>query len=86
MLTLINAQRHSHVQHAMVRLITDGADAIAEVSDEGVGFDPATIQREGRYGLIIMEERAQMAGDKLSLDSTPGCGTRVTVRLPGATS
>lgn len=83
---LINAQRHSHIQQATVRLITNGGDAIAEVSDEGVGFDSATIEREGRYGLTIMEERAQMAGGELSLVSTPARGTRVTVLLPGAAS
>jgi signal transduction histidine kinase len=83
---LINAHRHGRTQRASVRLKTLGKDAAIEVSDEGAGFDPSAVPREGCYGLAIMEERAQMAGGQLILDSTPGRGTRVTVHLPGATS
>jgi signal transduction histidine kinase len=81
---LINAQQHSSTQHATIRLKAIEEDAIVEVSDEGVGFDPTTTPREERYGLAIMEERAQIAGGQLGLDSLPGHGTRVTVHLPGA--
>ena len=83
---LINAHRHGGTQRASVRLKAIGKDTAIEVSDEGAGFDPDAVPQEGRYGLAIMEERAQMAGGQLSLDSTPGRGTRVTVYLPGANS
>lgn len=83
---LINAHRHGGTQRASVRLKAIGKDTTIEVSDEGAGFDPEAVSQEGRYGLAIMEERAQMAGGQLSLDSTPGRGTRVTVYLPGANS
>ncbi len=83
---LINAHRHGRARHATVRLKTAGEDAALEVSDEGAGFDPDTVPQEGRYGLTIMEERAQMAGGHLRLDTAPGRGTRVTVHLPGAAS
>jgi two-component system nitrate/nitrite sensor histidine kinase NarX len=81
---LINAHRYSGTQHATVRLKTAGKDAALEVSDEGVGFDRRMVSQEGCYGLIIMEERAHVAGSQLDLDSVPGRGTRVTVHLPGA--
>lgn len=83
---LINAHRHGRAQRAKVRLGTIGEDTMVEVSDEGIGFDPGAIPQEGRYGLAIMEERAQMAGGRLVLDSAPGHGTRVTVHLPGVAS
>jgi signal transduction histidine kinase len=83
---LINARRHGRAQRATVRLWTIGKDTVVEVSDEGTGFDPDTALREGRYGLTIMEERAQMAGGQLGLDSAPGRGTHITVHLPGAAS
>lgn len=83
---LINAHRHGRARRATVRLKTIGEDAAVEVSDEGAGFDPGAAPQEGRYGLTIMAERAQMAGGQLGLDSTPGRGTRVTVHLPGAAS
>jgi signal transduction histidine kinase len=83
---LINAHRHGRARHTTVRLETMGEDATVEVSDEGAGFDPNVVPQEGRYGLTIMEERAQMAGGRLGLKSAPGRGTRVTVHLPGAAS
>jgi signal transduction histidine kinase len=83
---LINAHRHGCARHATVRLKAVGRDVTVEISDEGAGFDPGAVPREGRYGLAIMEERARMAGGQLALDSVPGHGTRVTVYLPGAAS
>ena len=83
---LINAHRHGRTQQAKVRLMTVGEDTMIEVSDEGVGFDPAMVPREERYGLTIMEERAQIAGGQLGLDSVPGRGTHVSVYLSGAAS
>jgi signal transduction histidine kinase len=81
---LVNAYRHGGAPRAAVRLKTVGEDTTVEVADEGTGFDPEVVNRTGRYGLTIMEERAQMAGGWLYLDSSDGHGTRVTVRLPGA--
>ncbi|MBV9453899.1 MAG: ATP-binding protein, partial [Rubrobacter sp.] len=83
---LINAQRHGRTQHAMIRLKALEEETIVEVSDEGVGFDTTTTPREERYGLTVMQERAQIAGGNLKLESLPGHGTRVTVHLPRATS
>lgn len=83
---LVNTHRHGQARCATVRLKTVGRETVIEVSDEGVGFEPGAIPQEGRYGLTIMEERAQMAGGWLDLDSVPGRGTRVTVYLPGASS
>ena len=83
---LINAHRHSCTQEAVVRLVTIGEDTMIEVTDKGVGFEPATVPREERYGLTIMEERAQIAGGQLRVDSVPGGGTRIAVYLSGAAS
>jgi signal transduction histidine kinase len=83
---LVNAHRHGRARCIAVRLETVGKDTTVEVSDEGIGFEPEVVDRGGRYGLTIMEERAQMAGGRLDLDSGTGRGTRVTVRLPGVAS
>jgi signal transduction histidine kinase len=83
---LINARRHGRTQRATVRLKKIGEDTAVEVADEGVGFELSEVPEEGCYGLTIMGERAQMAGGQLALDSAPGRGTCVTVRLPGAAS
>ena len=79
---LTNAHRHGYAQKAAVRVKKSVDGMGIEVSDDGVGFDPEKISRLGHYGLVIMKERAQMAGGELHLDSAPGLGTRVTVHIP----
>lgn len=81
---LTNAHRHGRAKDAAVRVRAAEGDLTVEVSDEGAGFDPAAAAGEGCYGRVIMEERARMLGGRVSLDSAPGRGTRVTVSLPGS--
>jgi len=68
-----------------------GADGTAEVSrdvveDDGTGFDVgATLESyaaRGSLGLLQMRESARLIGAQLSLDSSPGQGTRVRLVIP----
>ncbi|MBA3469750.1 MAG: sensor histidine kinase [Herpetosiphonaceae bacterium] len=52
------------------------------VRDDGVGFDPRQTAQPGHYGIAGMRERALLLGAQLSLDSTPGAGTRIEVNIP----
>jgi len=52
------------------------------VEDDGRGFDPTTAAGWGSGGLVLMSERASMLGGTLSMDSSPGEGTRVAVSFP----
>jgi two-component system sensor histidine kinase YesM len=54
------------------------------VSDDGVGFDPGALGRERRVGLANVERRLQVAyaHAELSLESEPGRGTEITIRIP----
>lgn len=79
---LTNAHRHGRAREALVRVDADEGGVCVEVSDDGGGFDPRALQGEGSYGLEIMAERARMLEGELSLASSPGGGTKVTVRLP----
>ena len=60
---------------------------IASVEDDGTGFDPSNRPREAfpRFGLAIMRERAESIGGSLEIDTSPGTGTRVKIRVPTAT-
>jgi signal transduction histidine kinase len=51
------------------------------IIDDGKGFDPAQAPR-GRWGMTTMRERAQAAGGRLAVDSTPGKGTCVRATVP----
>jgi signal transduction histidine kinase len=79
---LANAKRHGGVRRASVLAKKEGRHLIVEVADEGAGFDPECAMRNGGYGLTIMAERARIIGGELLVDSAPGRGTRVTVRVP----
>lgn len=79
---LTNAHRHGRAREALVRVGADEGSVRVEVSDDGGGFDPRSHPGEGSYGLEIMAERARMLDGELRLASSPGRGTKVTVRLP----
>lgn len=54
-----------------------------KVTDDGCGFDPGVaFGRTGHHGLTIMADRASEIGAELNLESQPGQGTALTLRLP----
>jgi signal transduction histidine kinase len=67
--------------------VTDDATAVTGlVDDDGAGFDVAatlgTYAGRGSLGLLQMREAARLIGAQLSIDSSPGNGTRVRLRIP----
>jgi len=80
---LTNALRHAEADEVVVGL-TAGSDAtVVEISDDGSGFDPNTEGiRSRRLGLTSMEERATAVGGTIEIDSGPGTGTTVRLRVP----
>jgi PAS domain S-box-containing protein len=79
---LHNVVRHSGGTAARVELTVDGGELCLAVADDGVGFDPETIRVNGSLGLVSMAERARFVHGRLSIDSHPGRGTRIDVRVP----
>jgi signal transduction histidine kinase len=76
----------AHAAPATVRVRLDlRADAIRlEVSDDGCGFDLTEVLRvSSRLGLTSMRERAAALGGNLWVDTAPGAGTRVVLKVPG---
>ncbi len=78
---LRNIAKHAAASRVQLRMHTDGSWMDILVVDDGVGFD-ATAQFLGHYGLQSMAERAVRLGGTLTVESTPGQGTRVTARVP----
>jgi len=76
---LTNVRRHSGARNVGVLLRVEDGNLLAEVSDDGTGFDP---ESPAGVGLRSMRERTRALGGKLEVDSEPGRGTRVRVRIP----
>ena len=81
---LTNVARHSRAAHCHVRLLRLPTALQVEVEDDGRGFDIEAALGEHRrgLGLIGIRERTTHVGGTLSVRSTPGRGTRLTVELP----
>jgi two-component system nitrate/nitrite sensor histidine kinase NarX len=81
---LTNARRHARAGQVWVRVdrILDANTARFTVEDDGRGFDPANVGGDNHLGLSIMQARAQRRGGQLTIDSTPGAGTKVVALFP----
>jgi signal transduction histidine kinase len=79
---LRNAARHSGAQGALVTLSTDGEALELHIADDGRGFDEAAARRRGGLGLTSIDERVRLVGGTVRVDTSPGRGTRISVRVP----
>ena len=77
-----NVVKHSRALVATVRFTVDGGVARLEVSDRGVGFERVPGMSHDGYGMLSMAERAELVGGELTVQSKPGVGTTVAVRIP----
>ncbi len=73
-----NIIKHANASQVAVDLHLAPHSAILCISDDGRGFDPASVDG-GHFGLHIMHERAAAVGAALRVESQPGHGTRITV-------
>ena len=85
--SLSNVVRHSRASRAFVELTSDALGGLElAVADNGIGLDPAGVVRLGHQGLANTRERAAQIGAVITIDSEPGAGTRVTIRVPHPTT
>lgn len=81
--SLTNVAKHAGANRVDVRLERRGDHCVVMVRDDGCGFDPAA-RAEHSFGLVGMQERAQMLGGQLEIRSTPGVGTMISASFPMA--
>jgi signal transduction histidine kinase len=81
---LTNVFRHARASRADVLLERRGGELLVIVEDDGRGFDWAAARQSGRLGLVGMQERAEMLGGTLTVESNPGKGTTLYVEVPYA--
>ncbi len=82
---LFNIAKHAGVKEAAVALSRSANEMAVTVSDKGRGFDPTVLDslpEKVGLGLLSLRERASYVGGCLSVESTPGKGSRFTLTLP----
>ncbi len=79
---LRNIGKHAGAGPARIGLEARSGELRLTIADTGPGFDPAAVRGLGGLGIISMQERARLVGGSLSLDSHPGAGTTIEVRVP----
>jgi len=79
---LHNTAKHSGVRQCRVRLWEAHAWIHMVISDEGKGFDPSSMTESRGIGLITMQERVSLVDGELRIESQPGGGTTLHVRVP----
>jgi signal transduction histidine kinase/ligand-binding sensor domain-containing protein len=79
---LQNVVKHSGATGAKVELMADEREIRLVVTDDGQGFDADLMQGGGSLGLVSMRERVRMVQGQLAVNSCPGEGTRIEVRVP----
>ncbi|RYZ07524.1 MAG: hypothetical protein EOO73_11100 [Myxococcales bacterium] len=80
-----NVLKHASAKNVSVSLELRNQYLTAIVDDDGIGFDSAAIERSThlrRIGIAGMRERAEIVGGDLTVESNPGQGTTVRIRVP----
>ena len=80
---LNNVIRHSGAQKLIIELILEEADNRIELcmTDDGKGFDPEAVRKEG-LGLSNIRSRADLFGGNMTIQSAPGRGCKLSVQVP----
>lgn len=83
---LSNVAKHAHAARVEVVLVDDPAGGVElRVTDDGIGFDTATLagrRDEGHLGLRLLRDLADHAGGTIEVRSVAGTGTTVVLRAP----
>jgi signal transduction histidine kinase len=83
---LTNVARHSEATIVVVTLQIDQGALCLSVKDNGKGIADVEQVRSDSFGLLGMRERVLLFGGNVTIDSGPGLGTKLDVRIPLAES
>ncbi len=83
---LNNIKKHADAGNVKIRLISSFPNIILRIYDDGRGFDLkerlARTSSEKRMGLSSMEQRVDLLLGRINIESTPGKGTKVVIKIP----
>jgi len=84
---LVNVRKHSKARQALVRLFSKGGQWKLTVEDDGQGFDfsgrlSQSELDEAHKGPVVIKERVRLIDGELTIESTPGQGSRLEITVP----
>jgi DNA-binding NarL/FixJ family response regulator/anti-sigma regulatory factor (Ser/Thr protein kinase) len=83
---LFNVAKHAGIRTARVEVRQEAGRIRVDVEDEGMGFDPIELKKEGSksrgMGLLSIQERLSYLGGSMEIDSAPGRGSRFKLITP----
>jgi PAS domain S-box-containing protein len=80
--SLTNVAKHAYATQVEATLERTQDEVVLTVRDNGRGFAPDAPRKQGSFGLTGLRERAYLLGGDVRLDSSPGKGTLVEMRIP----
>ena len=78
---LNNALKHAHATEITVRFSSQRSSFELEITDNGIGFDTNAIAKQGGLGLGGIQERAEKIGAVVTIETAPGDGTSVRLKV-----
>jgi signal transduction histidine kinase len=81
---LHNVTKHAGATSLHIRLDFSLKDAVLEIEDNGRGFDSESVLSQAgqpHWGLISMQQRAESIGGTFCIETSPGQGTLLTVKV-----
>ena len=82
---LTNATKHAKATRVWIQVRRQERTLCCTIRDNGIGFNVRAVRAERKpkgLGLIAVQERLNAVGGTLSIDSVPGRGTKLVIRLP----
>lgn len=81
-----NIIKHSNATKAKIEIFRNEYNILVKINDNGKGFVPkedrsASLQTKGGFGLVGLVERVRMLGGTYSIESSPGQGTTITIKI-----
>lgn len=83
---ITNISRHAAARNVSITMRAEENAAVVLVEDDGIGFDPSELSispdSTRGLGLMSMQERVELLGGQMEIDSSPGRGTQIYISLP----
>jgi signal transduction histidine kinase len=79
---LSNVRKHAHASKVTIALQERNGSLTGWVRDDGRGFDPASARKPNSFGIVGLRERAHLVDGVIAIETAPGRGTVIDVRIP----